>query len=63
MNFEDLTEEQKEKALNCETPEDIIELAKAEGYELSDAELESISGGTVCWYIPDRQPGTRGHSS
>ena len=45
MNFEDLTPEQQEKAKACRTAEDILALAKEEGYELSDTELESIAGG------------------
>ena len=48
MNFEDLTPEQKEKARACKTPEEILALAKAEGYELTDEELEGISGGWCC---------------
>lgn len=50
MNFDDLTEEQKAKARAAKTPEEILALAKEEGYELSDAELESISGGV--WISP-----------
>lgn len=45
MELNELTEEQKQKVLNCKTPEDILELAKEEGYELSDSELDSIAGG------------------
>jgi len=45
MNFENLTPEQQEKARACKTPEEILALAKAEGYELSDEELEGVSGG------------------
>ena len=45
MNFEDLTPEQQEKARACKSPEELIELAKAEGVELSDGELDAISGG------------------
>ena len=45
MNFEDLTPEQQEKARACKTPEEMLELAKQEGYELSDAELDGIAGG------------------
>ncbi len=45
IDFENLTPELKEKAKACKTPEDILELAKAEGYELSDEEIEGISGG------------------
>ena len=45
MNINELTDEQKAKVLACKTPEDILALAKAEGYSLSDEELEAISGG------------------
>ncbi|MBQ9003217.1 MAG: Nif11-like leader peptide family natural product precursor [Eggerthellaceae bacterium] len=45
MNFDDLTDEQKAKARSAKTPEEILELAKEEGYELSDDELEAVSGG------------------
>ena len=45
MKFEDLTPEQQEKARACKTPEDILALAKEEGYELSEDELSSIAGG------------------
>lgn len=45
MKFEDLTPELKEKALACKTTEDLLALAKDEGYELSEQELEDVSGG------------------
>ena len=48
MKFEDLTPEQQEKARACKTPEDILALAKEEGYDLSEEELDGISGG-VSW--------------
>ena len=53
MNFEELTPEQKEKALACKTPEDVLALAKAEGYELSAEELEAVSGGNIWGDIID----------
>lgn len=49
MKFEDLTPEQMEKAKACKTPEDILALAKGEGYELSNEELDGLSGGEA-WY-------------
>lgn len=49
MNFEDLTLEQQEKARACNSVEELVALAKEEGYELSDEELESISGGRAAW--------------
>ena len=45
MNFEDLTEDQKAKARAAKTPEDVLALAREEGYELSDDELAAVSGG------------------
>ena len=60
MEYKDLTEEQKARARACETPEEVLALAREEGYELSDAELEAVSGGwticrnnhDVCYYAP-----------
>lgn len=49
MNINDLTPEQMEKAKACKTPEELISLAKAEGVELSDEQLEAMSGGSD-WY-------------
>ena len=45
MEFEELTAEVKEKLKGCETPEDILALAKEEGYELSDEQLDGVTGG------------------
>ena len=45
MDFENLTDEQKAKAQACKTPEEMLALAREEGYELSDEELEAVSGG------------------
>lgn len=39
MNLNNLTQEQLDKLRECKTPEDIIALAQAEGYELTDEEL------------------------
>ena len=45
MKLEDLTPEQMEKAKAMKTPEELLEFAKSEGYELSDDELSAVSGG------------------
>lgn len=53
MKFEDLTPELQEKVVKCKTAEELFELAKAEGVELGDDELEAINGGMVSgWSIP-----------
>ena len=52
-----LSDEIKAKLRGCETPEEIQALAQEEGYELSDKELESVTGGwgscrvcnSFCW--------------
>ncbi len=40
-----LSEEQKKKIAECKSAEDILALAKAEGVELNDEQLEAVSGG------------------
>ena len=49
MNVEDLTEEQKAKFKEAKTAEEILELAKEEGVELSIDELDGASGGDKEW--------------
>ena len=51
MKFEDLTPEQQEKAKACKTPDELFALAQEHGCELSDDELEQISGGA--WFCSD----------
>ena len=53
MNREELlkglSEEQIAKVKACKSPEEILALAKAEGVELTDEQLNAISGGTsIC---------------
>ena len=50
MEFDDLTEEQKEKFRACKTTEEMIAEAEKEGFELTDEQLETISGGG--WSCP-----------
>lgn len=48
MNIEDIPAELREKAIACKTPEELAALAKENGIELTDEQLESLSGG-VDW--------------
>lgn len=41
----DLTDEQKEKALTAQSPEELLAVAKETGYELTLEQLEAVSGG------------------
>ena len=45
MEFNDLTPELKERARACKTAEELVALAHSEGIELSDEQLEALSGG------------------
>ena len=45
MNFENLSDELKEKVKSCETIEELKELAELEDIELSSEELDDIAGG------------------
>ena len=47
MKFKDMTSDLKSKIINCKTAEELLEIAKEEGYELSDEELSQISGGSL----------------
>ncbi len=40
-----LSEEQIAKVKACSSPEEVLRLAKEEGIELSDDQLEAVSGG------------------
>jgi len=46
MNIDDmnLSPELREKAKACKTPDEMLALAKAEGYKLSEEELTAVSG-------------------
>ena len=56
MNFEDLKNpELQEKLKAAKTPEELVALAKEEGMELSDEQLESLCAGGSEWY--EMKPG------
>ena len=46
MDYESISPEIKEKALACTSAEELIALAKSEGIELAEEELDGIAGGT-----------------
>lgn len=46
MEYNDLTDEQKAKAIACETPAELVALAREEGVELTDEQLEAVAGGS-----------------
>lgn len=52
MQIETLTPEQCERIANAQGPEEILAIAAEEGYELSEEELDEISGGD--WSIKDK---------
>ena len=43
--YDGLSDEMKKKVANCKTADDLITLAKTEGIELTDEQLDAISGG------------------
>ncbi len=45
MDLNNLSDEVKAKALECKTAEELLALAADEGVELSDDQLQAISGG------------------
>ena len=46
--LEGLTDEQVEKLNSCKSSEEMLELAKQEGVELNEEQLEAVSGGGAC---------------
>ena len=49
MELSDLSLEQRFKAQQCTSADELIELAQAEGVELTDEQLEEFTGGSH-WY-------------
>ena len=49
MEFDELSEDLKERAKACKTPEEVLALVKDEGIVLSDEDLEQVAGGKGKW--------------
>ena len=45
--YDSLTDEQKEKAKNCKTMDELTALAGKEGLELPDEALDHVAGGLM----------------
>ena len=52
MEYEELSEEQKEIVESASSPEEIVHLASQQGVKLTDEELEDVSAGG--WNHSDR---------
>jgi len=44
-----LTDEQIAKVKACKNHEELLKVAKEEGFELTDEQLQAVSGGGNCW--------------
>lgn len=45
LDLKDLSPELREKALACKTRDELIELAKSAGVELTEEQLDAVAGG------------------
>ena len=52
MDFESISPELQKKARACQTPDEIVDLAKEAGVELSEEQLDAIAGGDF-WNCKD----------
>ncbi len=56
MRYDELSPEMQEKIKKCQTPEEVLLLAKEAGHELTDEELEQVANGGGVW-----NNGSNGH--
>ena len=45
MDLNNISDQLMEEARNCKTPEELLALAKREGIELTDEQIEGVAGG------------------
>ena len=54
--LDNLSEEMRQRVAACETPEDLVDLAEAEGVDLTPEQLKMVAGGEDsswdCVYAP-----------
>ena len=53
MRIENMTPEQIEQAKKCETPEERLAFVKENGIELTDEQLDAMSGGELWSEAPE----------
>ena len=58
--FDGLSEDLKKKATECKSADELMELAKSEGIELTDEQMDAISGG-VEWFCGDHNQNVGDH--
>ena len=46
------SKEQLQQAVACETPEELLDLAKNLELDLSDDQMEAVAGGSCAWFYP-----------
>ena len=54
MDFGNISPEVRERAKTCKSTEELLTLAKSEGIELADEQLDAIAGG-FDWSCSDAQ--------
>ena len=57
---EDITAEQIAKVKACKSAEDILALAKEEGVEITEEQLDAISGGNALGWVGSHVPQCKG---
>lgn len=57
MNLDNFTEDQKQRVQECTNAEEIMAFVRDEGIELTDEQLDAVSGGLIAgWFPKDVDP-------